>query len=294
MSVNIIISDRRGRTAATSITLNAGDAMKPMIDNISLSIVQPSPASETFPSTYIANVSKVKISASYVLPTDAGVRTVTLGYSGVSGLIMSLNQMTGEYEVTTANPISDDTVFTVTIVDVRNMSSSKTAELTGVRPYAIPSVTIDSYYRCNQDRTKNDAGEYCLMTVTYGFTDIDNLNATDTHVQTTGYIEDRTVASGIAETYFFQADMERSYEIVVIAIDSITQTSKSVRLSTAGVIMDFLTGGKGIGFGKVAEYQNTVEVSPDWTLKTAAINLNGVDLGNLLAQIQQRLTNGGL
>ena len=291
MQISVVLVDNRGRSAITALTLNAVPSMAPTIDTITLSIVQPSPASETFPSTYIANVSKVKISASYVLSTNAGVQSVTLSYGSILSVPMTLNQTTNQYEATTANPITDDTEFTVTIVDVRNMSTSKKANLTGVEDYSIPSVTVNSFYRCNQDKTKNDAGEYCIVNVTYAIEPINNQNIKRATLSSTAYTDTRTLTT-FTETveYFFAVNMERSYEIVLTAIDAITSTSKTIRLSTAGVIMDFLRGGKGIGFGKVAETQNMVEVNPEWEFK-GSVKVNGtlMDLGTVIASILNRL-----
>ena len=291
MQISVVLVDNRGRSAITALTLNAVPSMAPTIDTITLSIVQPSPASETFPSTYIANVSKVKISASYVLSTNAGVQSVTLSYGSILSVPMTLNQTTNQYEATTANPITDDTEFTVTIVDVRNMSTSKKANLTGVEDYSIPSVTVNSFYRCNQDKTKNDAGEYCIVNVTYAIEPINNQNIKRATISSTAYTDTRTLTT-FTETveYFFAVNMERSYEIVLTAIDAITSTSKTIRLSTAGVIMDFLRGGKGIGFGKVAETQNMVEVNPEWEFK-GSVKVNGtlMDLGTVIASILNRL-----
>ena len=54
--------------------------------------------------------------------------------------------------------------------------------------------------------------------------------------------------------------------------------------------MDFLRGGKGIGFGKVAETQNMVEVNPEWEFK-GSVKVNGalMDLGTVIASILNRL-----
>lgn len=145
----------------------------------------------------------------------------------------------------------------------------------------------------------NDTGAYCLMVVRYAFSSLNDLNDKDTVVSVVGASappdDERTLAAYIAtETYFFPADIEHSYQIFVTATDLLNEETKRVVLSTAGVIMDFLAGGKGIGLGKVAELQKCVEVNPEWKFKAATIELNGTDLGTFLAQIQQRLTNGGL
>ena len=96
--------------------------------------------------------------------------------------------------------------------------------------------------------------------------------------------------TGTVEFTFDDVSMERTYDITITLSDLITSTTYTVRLSTAGVIMDFLRDGKGIGLGKVAEYQKMVEVNPEWELK-ASVKINGqlYDLATLLSQIKQQL-----
>ena len=62
-----------------------------------------------------------------------------------------------------------------------------------------------------------------------------------------------------------------------------------MNLSTAGVIMDFLAGGDGIGLGKVAELADTVDINPNWTLR-----INNIDLVQWMQDIEDRLTAGNL
>jgi len=112
--------------------------------------------------------------------------------------------------------------------------------------------------------------------------------------------------SGVAKFLIPNMDMEHSYTINITLSDLITTVSYQVRLSTAGVIMDFLAGGKGIGLGKVAERRSTptVEVNPEWTFLSENIqvkvsdktisslsNYSGqvLDLGTVLKYILDKL-----
>lgn len=284
MNVTANVRDNRSRTATVTFTLTASDSMRPTIRYVMPTIVQPSPAIDTFPNTYIASVSRVKVSVGFSLNTQAKISNATLQYSGSLPITMRVNSGTGVCEATTTNPITGETDFTATLTDERGMSTSQTVKLTGVKPYSAPTVTVNSYRRCNADKTPNDSGEYCLMNVSYEITPLDNQNAKTAKVNSTAYTDTRDLEDYTQTVeYLFAANMERSYEITVIAIDAITQASKTVRLSTAGAIMDFLTGGKGIGLGKVAEYQNMVEVNPEWEFK-CRVRVNGqlVDLGTIL------------
>lgn len=286
--LTVTVSDSYGRSANISITINASSDMAPSITSIITSIVQPSPASQTFPNTYIANVSKAKVSVAFSANTQATIISASLKY-GSMNISMQLNATTGKYEATTTNPLTGNTTFTVTITDQRGMSAQQTWTLNSVQAYSQPKIDIQSYYRCNQDGTKNDAGEWCYLSIVYTFTSLNGQNARNTTVTLGSSTVTRQVTSEVAETYIVPADMEHSYDILVTAIDSITSVNKTVRLSTAGVIMDFLTGGKGIGLGKVAEYQNMVEINPEWEFK-CRVRVNGtlVDLGTILESLLQQ------
>jgi hypothetical protein len=266
--------------------------MKPNVGTPTATIVQPSPASTTFPSTYIANVSRSKITATCTFPTKAKLKSATLTYSGSAGVPLTLKSCTTDvYEATTTSPLTKNTTCTVTFEDERGMKTAKTVAVSGVLAYSFPSVTVNSYYRCDSDKTKNDAGAYCLMSVTYKLTPLNNQNIKKGKIESSAYTDERTLSSYTQTVeYLFAADIEHSYEITVTAIDAISQTSKTVALSTAGVIMDFLSGGKGVGLGKVAEHQQMVEVNPEWELK-ASVKIGGqlYDLATLLAQIKQQL-----
>lgn len=286
--LTVTVSDSYKRSANLSITINASPDMAPSITSVVASIVQPSPASQTFPNTYIANVSKAKISVAFSLNTQADITSASLKY-GSMNISMRLDTSTGKYEGTTTNPLTGNTTFTITLTDQRGMSAQQTYTLNGVQAYSQPKIDIQNYYRCNQDGTKNDAGEWCYLIIVYTFTSLNGLNARNTTVTLGSSTVSRQVTSGEEQTYILHADMEHSYDIVVVAIDSITSVSKTVRLSTAGVIMDFLTGGKGIGFGKVAEYQNMVEINPEWEFKCRVrVNGNLVDLGTFLESLLQQ------
>ena len=291
ITVTVTVTDKRNRSASDTFVLTANaSTMKPVINQVQCSIVQPSPASENYPNTYIANVSKVKVSVSVTLPTSAKVSTATLYYSGVQ-LTLSYNSSTGKYEATTRNPITGNTEFRVTVTDERQYSSEKTQSVTGVKAYNPPVITVVSYHRCNQDHVASDIGEYCELIVNYTISSIDDTNEATAAITSTVYNNSRALTAYTQQiTYFFAVSIEHSYDITITLTDKITSENKTIRLSTAGVIMDFLAGGKGIGLGKVAEHSQMVEVNSDWEFK-ACVRVNGelVDLGTVLANILGRL-----
>lgn len=224
-------------------------------------------------------------------------------------------------------------VLVIEAQDQRQMSAylNRWMSWIGMQPdiymYSLPRATDIHYHRCNQDETPNDAGEYCHVAIDYQFTgfwngllpptayNVGRVSATlDSETQ----YEDLPFSTsggepnpqspdvpdtGTVEFTFDDVSMERTYDITITLSDLITSTTYTVRLSTAGVIMDFLRDGKGLALGKVAEHQGMVEVNPEWTFQSEKMKVrvkDGTDdkgmydIGQLLCQILNRMNNGGL
>lgn len=154
-------------TITASCTLTAGSNMKPTVASPDASIVQTGDAATYFPDTYIAGISKAKISAQVTAGSNAEIRTVTLSY-GTTSVPMVYNSETGKYEATTSAPVTGNTMFTVTATDARGLSGSSVYGLAGVVSYTMPSAVIDSAatYRCNSSGTEQAGGPYVRVKAT--------------------------------------------------------------------------------------------------------------------------------
>ncbi|MBF0780785.1 MULTISPECIES: hypothetical protein [unclassified Granulicatella] len=65
----------------------------------------------------------------------------------------------------------------------------------------------------------------------------------------------------------FPASGESSLEVTVTLRDAFNTSHVVVSVGTAFVLLDCHSSGKGIGVGKVAELQNTLDVFPNWDFK---------------------------
>ena len=293
LTVLLTVSDEMLRETTFTFEVRAGSDMKPLL-YVTASPVQPSSWPSTLRTYYVQGYTKARFTAIVGTPTGAAITSVALSSPQIGSLQMTYDSTAGTYGVTTQAPLTANTEYTITVQDQRGLVTTLTASIT-VLPYAIPGITVDSYRRCRSDQTPDDSGGWCKMVVSYVFAALNNRNSRDTNVSTTGYSDARTLtAYSKTETYFFEVSTEHSFQITIHAVDLLNDVSRVVTLSTAGVIIDFLAGGQGIGLGKVAELSKCVEVNPQWKFKAATIELNGSDLGTLLASIMQRLTNGGL
>ena len=176
----------------------------------------------------------------------------------------------------------------VSITDSEGRTGSTSTATFQAYGYEGPSIILLSASRCDQDGTPNDSGEYCKISYqfkVFALGDVNSKTVTliatdDTHIYTTLDYD-----HGSAYQYISTADTETSYQIILTVEDDFGEISQSMVLSTAGVIMDFLYDGKGIGLGKVAETTKMVEVNPQWTFKAQTIMIRGQDLATILQQL---------
>lgn len=176
----------------------------------------------------------------------------------------------------------------VTVTSTIGTSSSATYSTFNVYGYSYPYISSLEVRRCNQDGTANDSGAYCRISWAFKVTPLGNVNtktvvlvAPDgSHTFTS---EDYDRPAGYY--YISAADIEHSYAISLSITDDFQTVTKTVNISTAGVIMDFLYDGKGIGLGKVAETTEMVEVNPQWTFKADKMTFKGQDLETILTSL---------
>ena len=153
-----------------SFTVTAGSDMTPTVTNITTQIVQSGNAATYFPSTYLANISKCKVSATVTSRSNATISSVKLTYSGGATVTLTYNSSTGKYEGTTA-ALTTSVSFTVTATDSRGLTGSGTSSQVTVVQYSKPAINISTAYtyRCNSSGTQESGGAYwrAMATATY-------------------------------------------------------------------------------------------------------------------------------
>ena len=199
---------------------------------------------------------------------------------------------TNSFTLSLTNTVDRAWYIVIAITDSAGRVGSATTAVFQVYGYNDPSIISLNASRCNQDGTPNDSGSYCKITYQFKVNALGNQNSKKvtlvapdgSHVYT-----NLDYDHGSAYQYISAADPEYSYPITVTVEDDFKTSSRSMNISTAGVIMDFLAGGNGIGLGKVAELADTVDINPNWTLR-----INNIDLVQWMQDIEDRLTAGNL
>ena len=143
-------------TLTGTFTLVAGDDMRPVMGNPSLSI--------NFPvsGAIIPGFSTAQVDVAVTAPTGAAISSVTLTYPGGEPVAASYSAYAGKYQARNI-PISGNTTYTITAVDARGLESSVTKSLTGVIDYTYPDLQVLDYYRCDSNENADRGGEYCKV-----------------------------------------------------------------------------------------------------------------------------------
>lgn len=153
--------------------------------------------------------------------------------------------------------------------------------------YWSPQISV-AIHRCRQDGARDDSGAYCLIEWGINVAPLGNQNSKSLTIQHPEGSASPTLSSYTATgSLIAVADTEQSYNITLTLTDDFGSLVRTVRLSTAGVIMDIYRGGHGLAFGKVAEMDKTLEISAelDTILNTRdAKQINLIDALVALAQ----------
>lgn len=176
---------------------------------------------------------------------------------------------------------SGDITVQISVTDSRDRTTQNEFKL-NVAVYTLPVVSYLSVRRCDIDGNENDQGEYVKVTFSasaYSFDSKNTVSYTLEYKKSTEYgytvvnlSEYNDVFAITGETYIFAADTGSSYDVRITVKDSFSVVSKSTTASTAATIMHFKANGKGIGLGKVAERDNTVDVGWDMCMNSHRIN----------------------
>lgn len=138
------------------------------------------------------------------------------------------------------------------------------------RECSLPTISSLAVKRCDVNGNENDQGEYVQVKFTASATSLNNKNTVsyqleykkteDSYFTVVTLTEFTNIFYISDETYTFAADTGSSYDIQLTVTDAFCSVTKTNPASTATTIMHFKADGKGIGFGKVSEVENAVDV----------------------------------
>ncbi len=142
-----------------------------------------------------------------------------------------------------------------------------------VLAYTPPKITSLSVHRCGMMGTEDEQGEYAKVNFSAAVSSMDKKNTCEYVVKYKKSSE--TTWTSLPQTIYtnrnyaptasvvFAADGNSSYDVMVTATDRHGTASRSTSVSTAFTMLNWNVEGNGMGIGKVAEKENTLQVDLD-------------------------------
>jgi hypothetical protein len=154
------------------------------------------------------------------------------------------------------------------VKDSRGRVSALYSQEITVYPYASPSVTVTGE-RCDALGNTDPNGDYIKIRFQGSISPVNNDNNKIYTLQFKKTTEETWTpvdVSGLTDysvdqSYIREASASYTYEVQGSVQDKVSTALKTVEISTASVVMDFLAGGLGMAIGKVAENEG-LEI--DW------------------------------
>lgn len=211
--------------------------------------------------------------------TKSKAKLTINGAAGSYGSTISSYAITGGGYTSTASSFTTGFLntagtitFTATVTDSRGVSAAATASIT-VQAYAPPSFLSYQSQRCLSNGTVNEDGTYIrgLLNFTYASCGGKNTVAGSIRFKrttATAWTAGGAFTSGTAAVFGAGAiSTEYSFDVEYTLKDAFSTVAIQDVVSTAAVVMDLKKGGRGVAVGKVAEKDDTFEVSEDWEVR---------------------------
>ena len=254
VSVTFTITTYSGSSSLGSntktVTMAIPASVKP---SCSVSVEDATGYYKTF-GAYVQGYSKLKVTVTPTLAKDSPISSYRVIADGVTYTSASF---------TTSAITSSGTVSaTATVTDKRGRSSANTRTEVTALAYSAPVISKFSVHRCDLNGDANDQGSYIRADYAYSISSLNGKNSATYQLQykksSQAKYEDTILPLPEAVTpngnIIFAADPDQSYDIKFLVTDKIQTTSRTTSASTAQVILDFAANGKGIGVGKVCEF----------------------------------------
>lgn len=252
-------------TKTCTLKLTVPSSVKPTLTSLSATRVDGTvPAAWAI---YVQSKSKVKLT----INGAAGSYGSTISSYSISGggFSSTASSFTTGF-LTTSGTIT----FTAKVTDSRGRTSDAKTVSISVVAYSAPTFTSYLSQRANSDGNLNDDGTYIRGLVSYSYSSCSSKNAVACATyykkssSTTWTNANASFSSGSVFTFGGGAiTTESSYDVKYTITDAFSTITIYDTVSTAAVLMDFKAGGKGIAIGKVAEADNTFEISDKWDVK---------------------------
>lgn len=248
-----------------TLSLSVPASVKPTISSLSAARIDGEVPSAW--GIYVQTKSKVKLTINGAAGSyGSTIKSYSITGGGYSGSASTL---------TTGFLNNSGTItFKATVTDSRGRVSAEASVSITVTAYSPPYFNSSLSQRCLSNGTLDDDGTYIHALVSFGYSTCGGKNTLKTSVQYKQVSAEQWTDAGVtfaANTVFTygkgQISTETSYDVRYTLEDAFSSISVQEIVSTAAVVMDFKSGGKGVAIGKVSESDNTFEVAENWDVK---------------------------
>ena len=257
--------DTKIGTKTCTLKLSVPASVKPSIGSLTAEHID-----GTVPSSwgiYVQSKSKAKLTVNGA----AGSYGSTIASYSISGGGFSSNA--SSFTTGYLNSYGSIT-FTATVTDSRGRVSAAASVTVTVERYFVPYFESYSSQRCISSGALSDDGTYVLANALYNRAPCANNNTVTRTIHYKRSADSVWTNAGVIFSSGVPAvfgggwiSTEYSYDIRYTVTDAFHTVSVTDIVTTAAVVMDFRSGGKGLAVGKVSETDNCFEVSEDWDVK---------------------------
>lgn len=255
VSVTFTITTYNGSTIVGSdtkkVTMSMPSSVKP---SCSISVSDSKGYYNTF-LAYVKGKSKLSVTVSPTLSYSSPI-------SAYKTTVDSKDYTTASFTTDVLNS-SGTLTISAKVTDKRGRSGTGTTNIS-VLDYAEPVISKLTVHRCKSltDGTESPGGAFVKVTYSGTITSLNSKNSKTWQLKYKKYsassystVTLNTSSYAITDgSYIFAADTDGSYDVQIVATDYFSSTTRATSVSSGFTLMHWRANGKGIGFGKVAEF----------------------------------------
>ena len=256
-----------GSPATASLTVNADADMKPVVSSGWASLAPYNTGAVSGITGYVKGYSKAEAAFD-----DTKVDMSNAVGAGIVSFSVTCQGETDSYTPYLTPVLASTSVSVVcAVTDTRGRTASETFTLT-VMDYAKPVLTGIEIFRCDAQGAEAEDGTHysAKATLTYSSLDGQNVPTLTSAAAASGggYGAEETLTSGTVHISTAQISADTTYTVRITATDSLGNTAVYYQvLPTRKWAMKFRPTGNGVAFGKAAEYNNTFEITENWSIR---------------------------
>ena len=240
-----------------SFTLSLPSSVVPSVSSVTASEAT-SGLSAKF-GAYVQGKSTLKVVTSAAGSYGSTIKNCVISFDGKT--------YSGTSVTTSAPSKSGSQTITAKVTDSRGRTASKSITVT-VLPYANPAISALSVFRCTSDGTADESGDYVGITYAYAIASVNSKNdaLAKTEYKRTALTEWAELMTGndyaVNTTVYPEQELLSDYQwdIRLTVSDYFGNTSMTVTLPSAEVLLDLLSSGQGLAIGKTAELEETLDI----------------------------------